>query len=72
MTLGNRARDSDREACISRVLAMPLTSDRWTEPCYPTRLTSVGQFRTADGLVLPSGRKLGPQISCRSRVTLVG
>jgi hypothetical protein len=32
----------------------------------------VGQFRSAGGLVLPSGRKLGPQISCRSRVTLVG
>ena len=29
-------------------------------------LLMVGQFRTADGLVLPSGRTLGPQMSCRS------
>jgi hypothetical protein len=27
----------------------------------------VGQFRSADGLVLLGGRKLGPWISCRSR-----
>jgi hypothetical protein len=29
-------------------------------------LLMVGQFRTADGLVLLSGRTLGPQMSCRS------
>jgi hypothetical protein len=29
----------------------------------------VGQFRSADGLVLLSGGKLGPQISCRSHCT---
>ena len=29
-------------------------------------LLMVGQFRTADGLVPPSGRTLGPQMSCRS------
>jgi hypothetical protein len=28
----------------------------------------VGQFRTAGGLVLLSGGKLGPQISCRSQI----
>jgi hypothetical protein len=28
----------------------------------------VGQFRSAGGLVLLSGRKLGPQISCRSQI----
>ena len=45
---------------------MPLTSDRWTKPCYSARLVSVGQFRTADGLVLLGGGALGPQMSRRS------
>jgi hypothetical protein len=30
-------------------------------------LVAVGQFRTAGGLDLLSGRTLGPQMSCRSR-----
>ena len=45
---------------------MPLPSDRWTQPYYSARLISVGQFRTADGLVLLGGGALGPQMSRRS------
>jgi hypothetical protein len=55
-----------RKACVPRALAMPLTSDRWTQPYYSARLISAGQFRTADGLVLLGGGALGPQMSRRS------
>jgi hypothetical protein len=51
---------------------MPLTSDRWTQPCYSAGLVSVGQFRTADGLVPLSGGTLGPQMSRRSLATWAG
>jgi hypothetical protein len=57
---------SDRKARVSRALAMRLTSDRWIQPCYSARLISVGQFRTAGGLVLLGGGTLGPQMSRRS------
>jgi hypothetical protein len=38
----------------------------WNRTISGMLLLMVGQFRTADGLVLPSGRTLGPQMSCRS------
>jgi hypothetical protein len=55
-----------RKARVPRALAMPLTSDRWIQRRYSAHLISVGQFRTADGLVLPGGGALGPQMSRRS------
>jgi hypothetical protein len=61
------ARVSDRKACVSRALAMPLTSDRCTQPYYSARLISVGQFRTADGLVL-LGIEIPPER--RNRITV--
>ena len=39
-----------------------LPKDRLTLPFHPARSISVGQFRSAGDLVLPSGRCLGPQI----------
>ena len=59
-------RASDRKECVSRALAMPLPSDRCTQSCYSARLISVGQFRTAGGLVLLGGGTLGPQMSRRT------
>jgi hypothetical protein len=39
-----------------------LSFDRLTPVVLPVLQASVGQFRSAGGLVLLSGRKLGPQI----------
>ena len=58
MTPGNM-RQLRQEGAVPQGLAMPLTSDRWIQRCYSAHLISVGQFRTADGLVLLGGGALG-------------
>jgi hypothetical protein len=62
------ARVSDKKTCVSRALAMPLTSDRLIRLCSSTRLSFSGAVLFGRRSCPAERQELGPQISCRSHV----
>ena len=61
-------RKSPTGACVSRALAMPLTSDRLIRLCSSTMLNFSGAVLFGQRSCPAERQELGPQISCRSHV----